>query len=57
MSQFILRKMDFTILLLITDIKQPVEAGRIVRAFDPCVSCATHIIGREQEPMKIEILI
>jgi len=26
----------------INDIKNPVEIGRIVRSFDPCVSCATH---------------
>ena len=41
----------------INDINQPVEAGRIVRSFDPCVSCATHIIGKEQEPMRVEILV
>ncbi|KJS79980.1 MAG: Ni/Fe hydrogenase [Peptococcaceae bacterium BICA1-8] len=26
----------------IKDIENPVEIGRIVRSFDPCVSCATH---------------
>jgi hydrogenase large subunit len=25
----------------IQDIKQPIEVGRIVRSFDPCISCAT----------------
>lgn len=29
----------------IEDIKKPVEVGRVVRSFDPCVSCATHIIS------------
>lgn len=41
----------------IKDINQPVEAGRIIRSFDPCVSCATHIIGKGQEPLTIEILV
>lgn len=29
----------------INNIKEPVEIGRIVRSFDPCVSCATHLLG------------
>ncbi|MDW8803105.1 nickel-dependent hydrogenase large subunit [Clostridium sp. A1-XYC3] len=41
----------------INDIKQPVEAGRIIRSFDPCISCATHVIGDGQEPIEIEILV
>lgn len=28
----------------IQDIENPVEIGRIVRAFDPCLSCGTHLI-------------
>lgn len=28
----------------IEDLKNPVELGRIIRTFDPCVSCATHVI-------------
>ena len=28
----------------IQDVSSPVEIGRIVRSFDPCVSCATHVI-------------
>ena len=28
----------------IQDTKNPVEIGRIVRTFDPCVSCATHFL-------------
>jgi hydrogenase large subunit len=23
--------------------KNPVELGRIIRSFDPCISCATHV--------------
>lgn len=41
----------------INDTNQPVEIGRIARSFDPCVSCATHIVGNNQEPIKIEILV
>jgi hydrogenase large subunit len=28
----------------INDSKNPVEIGRILRSFDPCVSCATHVL-------------
>jgi hydrogenase large subunit len=31
----------------INNIKEPIEIGRIVRSFDPCVSCATHLIGQK----------
>jgi ferredoxin hydrogenase large subunit/hydrogenase large subunit len=27
---------------LIADAKQPIEIGRIVRSFDPCIACAVH---------------
>lgn len=40
----------------ISNIKEPVEIGRIVRSFDPCVSCATHLIGSKGEAMVIEVL-
>jgi hydrogenase large subunit len=40
----------------INNIKEPVEIGRIVRSFDPCVSCATHLIGSKGETMVIEVL-
>lgn len=37
--------------------KEPaVEIGRIVRSFDPCVSCATHVTGGRQPSMTIKIL-
>lgn len=29
----------------VQDIENPVEMGRIIRSFDPCISCATHIIS------------
>lgn len=40
----------------INDIAKPVEIGRIVRAFDPCVSCATHLLGNEGELGVVEVL-
>ena len=41
----------------INNIKKPVEIGRIVRSFDPCVSCATHLIGSEGETKVVEVLV
>jgi hydrogenase large subunit len=41
----------------INNIKEPVEIGRIVRSFDPCVSCATHLIGSEGDMKIIEVLV
>lgn len=40
----------------INNIKEPVEIGRIVRSFDPCVSCATHLIGADGDTRIIEVL-
>jgi hydrogenase large subunit len=34
---------------------QPVEIGRIVRSFDPCISCATHVISDRFNPVEIII--
>lgn len=39
----------------IDDIKNPVEIGRIVRSFDPCISCATHVISDRFNPVEIII--
>jgi hydrogenase large subunit len=41
----------------INNIKEPVEIGRIVRSFDPCVSCATHLIGSEGSTNIVEVLV
>lgn len=35
---------------------QPVELGRIIRSFDPCMSCATHVYRPGQSPITIEVL-
>lgn len=40
----------------IKDIKNPVEIGRIVRSFDPCVSCATHVFGNGYSPIEIRVV-
>ncbi len=40
----------------IEDTKNPIEIGRIVRSFDPCVSCATHVISDDFSPLEIRIL-
>lgn len=36
--------------------EQPVELGRILRSFDPCMSCATHLYRPGQEPLTIQVL-
>ena len=40
----------------INDLTNPVEIGRIVRSFDPCVSCATHVLSDKYSPMEIRIV-
>lgn len=40
----------------IEDVKHPVEIGRIVRTFDPCVSCATHVVSDIMQPIDLRIL-
>lgn len=40
----------------IEDIKNPVEIGRIVRSFDPCVSCATHVYGKNMSSIEIKLM-
>ncbi len=40
----------------IRDMKQPVELGRILRSFDPCMSCATHVYSPGHETTTIRIL-
>lgn len=40
----------------VKDTKNPVEIGRIVRSFDPCVSCATHIISDKHSSISIRVV-
>lgn len=39
----------------IQNLKNPIEIGRIVRSFDPCISCATHVSREYGEPFYINI--
>lgn len=41
---------------IIQNHESPVELGRIIRSFDPCVSCATHVYCNENEPKTIQVL-
>ncbi len=36
--------------------KNPVEIGRIVRSFDPCLNCAAHVVSDRYEPFEINIV-
>lgn len=40
----------------IADSKNPVEIGRILRSFDPCVSCATHVLCPGQEAKTYQVM-
>jgi hydrogenase large subunit len=40
----------------IGNMKEPVEIGRIVRSYDPCVSCATHLINERGDKTVVEVL-
>lgn len=40
----------------IEDIRNPIEIGRIVRSFDPCVSCATHVYGKNMDSFEIRLM-
>lgn len=40
----------------IQDENKPVEIGRIIRSFDPCVSCATHVYYPDKAPKTITIV-
>ncbi len=41
----------------ISNIKEPIEIGRITRSFDPCVSCATHLVGNTVAGKVIEVIV
>lgn len=40
----------------IHDAAHPMEIGRIIRSFDPCLSCATHVITDFREPYYIDLI-
>ncbi len=40
----------------VRDINNPVELGRIIRSFDPCISCATHVYTGGKHVNTIKLL-
>lgn len=40
----------------IEDVTNPIEIGRIVRSFDPCVSCATHVLSDRYSLIEIRVV-
>ncbi len=40
----------------IQDIDNPIELGRIIRSFDPCVSCATHVYSDGKHIKTIKVM-
>lgn len=40
----------------IQNIETPVELGRIIRSFDPCVSCATHVYSQGECIKTIQVV-
>ncbi len=41
---------------IIRDFDNPVELGRIIRSFDPCVSCATHVFSQGECIKTIQVM-
>ncbi|WP_234123608.1 nickel-dependent hydrogenase large subunit [Clostridium hydrogenum] len=41
----------------IKNVKEPIEVGRIMRSFDPCISCATHVISDKCEPVYVKVIV
>lgn len=39
----------------VADINTPVEIGRIVRSFDPCISCATHVQSENKSSITLRL--
>ena len=39
----------------ISDPKNPIEAARVVRSFDPCIACAVHVVEGDREISKFRI--
>ena len=39
----------------IANVNEPVEIGRILRSFDPCMSCATHVYSPGKEVKTIQV--
>jgi hydrogenase large subunit len=39
----------------IADVENPIEVGRIIRSFDPCLACAVHIVEGDREILKFRV--
>lgn len=40
----------------INNLKTPVEIGRVIRSFDPCLNCAAHVVSDRFRPITINII-
>lgn len=40
----------------IVNVANPIEIGRIVRSFDPCLNCAAHVVSDRYEPFGVRII-
>ncbi len=41
----------------IADPKNPIEVGRVIRSFDPCLACAVHILGAKEENIELKVCL
>lgn len=39
----------------VADAKNPIEVGRVIRSFDPCLACAVHMLEGEEEVLKFRV--
>ena len=39
----------------VVDPENPIEVGRVIRAFDPCLACAVHIVEGDREVLKFRV--
>jgi Ni,Fe-hydrogenase I large subunit len=39
----------------VADVKNPIEIGRVIRSFDPCLACAVHILGADEDSLKFRV--
>lgn len=39
----------------IADVNNPIEIGRVIRSFDPCLACAVHILNGDEKILKFKI--
>lgn len=40
----------------VSDISNPIEVGRVARAFDPCLACAVHIVKLDGRKVKLRVM-